>query len=56
MAYLATADCTVNGKLFAVQGGAINEATGWSLADAVQTDGDWTVESVAEALGGVPVA
>jgi NAD(P)-dependent dehydrogenase (short-subunit alcohol dehydrogenase family) len=56
VAYLATADCTVNGKLFAVQGGAINEATGWSLGDAMQTDGDWTVESVAEALGGVPVA
>jgi NAD(P)-dependent dehydrogenase (short-subunit alcohol dehydrogenase family) len=56
VAYLATADCPVNGKLFAVQGGAINEATGWSLGDAMQTDGDWTVESVAEALGGVAVA
>jgi NAD(P)-dependent dehydrogenase (short-subunit alcohol dehydrogenase family) len=56
VAYLATADCTVNGKLFAVQGGAINEATGWRLGDAIQTDGDWTVESVTEALGGVAVA
>jgi hypothetical protein len=56
VAYLATADCPVNGKLFAVQGGAINEASGWSLGDAVQTEGDWTVELVAERLGGVAVA
>jgi len=54
--YLATADCPINGKLFAVQGGAITEASGWSLGEAVQTDGDWTVELVAERLGGVAVA
>jgi len=56
VAYLATADCPINGKLYAVQGGAINEASGWSLGDAIQTDGDWTVELVAERLGGVAVA
>jgi NAD(P)-dependent dehydrogenase (short-subunit alcohol dehydrogenase family) len=56
VAYLATEGCRMNGKLFAVQGGAINEASGWTVGDAIQTDGDWTVELVAEKLEGVAVA
>jgi NAD(P)-dependent dehydrogenase (short-subunit alcohol dehydrogenase family) len=56
VAYLATADCPVNGKLLAVQGGAINEVTNWTVAEGIQTDGDWTIEVLAEKLGGVPVA
>jgi NAD(P)-dependent dehydrogenase (short-subunit alcohol dehydrogenase family) len=50
-AYLARAECTLTGKLFAVQGGAISELSGWSAMDAVSTDGDWTQESLEEALG-----
>jgi NAD(P)-dependent dehydrogenase (short-subunit alcohol dehydrogenase family) len=52
VAYLATADCPINGKLYAVQGGGINEVTGWTAGEGVQTDGDWTVELIAEKLGG----
>jgi len=51
VAYLATADCPINGKLFSVQGGAINEVTNWTVADGITTDGDWTVELLAEQLG-----
>jgi NAD(P)-dependent dehydrogenase (short-subunit alcohol dehydrogenase family) len=56
VAYLATADCPVNGKLFAVQGGGINEVTGWTVADGITTDGDWTVEKIAEQLGSLAAA
>jgi NAD(P)-dependent dehydrogenase (short-subunit alcohol dehydrogenase family) len=56
VAYLATEGCQVNGKLFAVQGGAINDASGWSVGEAIQTDGDWTVDTVAEKLEGVAIA
>jgi hypothetical protein len=42
--------------LYAVQGGSINELTNWTVADGIQTEGDWTIELLAEKLGGVPVA
>jgi NAD(P)-dependent dehydrogenase (short-subunit alcohol dehydrogenase family) len=44
VAYLARADCPVSGKLFAVQGGAISELSGWSAGEAFTTDGPWTQE------------
>ncbi|HEY2771311.1 MAG TPA: SDR family oxidoreductase [Solirubrobacteraceae bacterium] len=50
VAYLARADCTITGKLFAVQGGAISELAGWSAQDAISTDGDWTQEALEAAL------
>jgi NAD(P)-dependent dehydrogenase (short-subunit alcohol dehydrogenase family) len=55
VAYLATADCPINGKLFSVQGGAIAEGTGWQLGEAITTDGDWTVDQIAAELGGARV-
>jgi NAD(P)-dependent dehydrogenase (short-subunit alcohol dehydrogenase family) len=52
--YLATADCPITGKLFAVQGGSIQELRGWQLGAGVRTDGDWTIERVAGELAGAP--
>jgi NAD(P)-dependent dehydrogenase (short-subunit alcohol dehydrogenase family) len=56
VAYLARADCPITGKLFAVQGGAISELTGWSAQDAISTDGDWTQDVLEAAFGGAGVA
>jgi NAD(P)-dependent dehydrogenase (short-subunit alcohol dehydrogenase family) len=56
VAYLATASCPINGKFFAVQGGQINEVTGWTVGDGVSTDGDWSVQVLAEKLGGAVTA
>jgi NAD(P)-dependent dehydrogenase (short-subunit alcohol dehydrogenase family) len=56
VAYLARGDCTVTGRLFAVQGGAISELSGWSAGDTISTDGDWTQASLEGALGGAGVA
>jgi NAD(P)-dependent dehydrogenase (short-subunit alcohol dehydrogenase family) len=55
VAYLATAECTVNGKLFAVQGSGINLVTNWTVGEGITTDGDWTVQLIAERLGSAAV-
>jgi NAD(P)-dependent dehydrogenase (short-subunit alcohol dehydrogenase family) len=55
VAYLASEDCPITGKLFSVQGGAIAECTGWQVGEAVTTDGDWTIETIASELGGARV-
>ena len=55
VAWLATADCPVNGKLYAVQGGSIQECRNWETQDGITTDGPWTVELIAEQLGGARV-
>ena len=51
VAYLAAEDCTVTGKLFAVQGGLIAECDNWSVGKQFTTEGSWSVDSVADALG-----
>ena len=56
VAWLASADCAVTGKVFAVQGGAIAELSGWSAGESVTTDADWTPELVAEKLGALTAA
>lgn len=55
VAYLASEDCQISGKLFSVQGGAIAECTGWQVGEGISTDGDWTVEQIASELGGARV-
>jgi NAD(P)-dependent dehydrogenase (short-subunit alcohol dehydrogenase family) len=50
--YLARADCTITGKLFAVQGGAISELAGWSAEGSFTTDGSWTQEILEQQLSG----
>ena len=52
--YLASADCPITGKVFAVQGGAIQELHGWTIGDAVRADGDWTIAGIAGELAGAP--
>jgi NAD(P)-dependent dehydrogenase (short-subunit alcohol dehydrogenase family) len=44
------ASCTITGKLFAVQGGLIQELDGWRVGTSFDTTGSWTVESVASKL------
>jgi NAD(P)-dependent dehydrogenase (short-subunit alcohol dehydrogenase family) len=56
VAYLASRDCPVNGKMFAVQGGSISELAGWSAGEAITTDGDWSIELIAEKLGSLATA
>lgn len=51
VAYLATEKCPLTGKVFAVQGGAIQELSGWSVARTVETDGPWTLDNIAGELG-----
>jgi NAD(P)-dependent dehydrogenase (short-subunit alcohol dehydrogenase family) len=44
VAFLCREDCTVTGRLFAVQGGAINELVPWQAGEGFTTDGLWTQE------------
>ena len=55
VAFLATEDCTINGKMFAVQGGQIAECSGWEVQDGLTTDEPWTIAAVAAGLGS-PIA
>ncbi|MDX6640953.1 MAG: hypothetical protein QOF12_1964 [Solirubrobacteraceae bacterium] len=52
VAYLATAGCPVTGKVFAVQGGSIQELSGWSAVAEIDTEGPWRIEDIAERLAG----
>ena len=55
VAYLASADCPVSGKVFAVQGGSIQELSGWSVANEIETEGPWRIEDIAARLSGAAV-
>ena len=49
VAYLADrAECPLTGKVFAVQGGSIQEYQTWSMVKSTETDGPWTIEDIAE--------
>lgn len=50
VAYLATEACPVTGKVFAVQGGSIQELAGWRPVGEIETDGIWTIDAIAERL------
>jgi NAD(P)-dependent dehydrogenase (short-subunit alcohol dehydrogenase family) len=51
VAFLAREDCTVSGKLFAVQGGAISALEGWRAGSTFSTDGNWTQEILEREFG-----
>ncbi|HEX4108219.1 MAG TPA: SDR family oxidoreductase [Solirubrobacteraceae bacterium] len=51
VAYLASEACPLTGKVFAVQGGSIQELAGWSVASQIDTDGPWAIEDIAARLG-----
>lgn len=50
VAYLATEKCPVTGKVFAVQGGAIQELGGWHPVKTIETDGHWQLDDIADRL------
>jgi NAD(P)-dependent dehydrogenase (short-subunit alcohol dehydrogenase family) len=51
VAYLSRADCTLSGKVYAVQGGAISELEGWSAGHTFSTDGAWSQDVLERELG-----
>jgi NAD(P)-dependent dehydrogenase (short-subunit alcohol dehydrogenase family) len=56
VAFLAREDCTVTGRVFAVQGGAISELEGWSAGETFSTGGPWTQEVLERELEGAGVS
>jgi NAD(P)-dependent dehydrogenase (short-subunit alcohol dehydrogenase family) len=47
VAYPATEKCPHNGKVFGVQGGSIQELSGWHTTRTTETDGPWTIDEIA---------
>jgi NAD(P)-dependent dehydrogenase (short-subunit alcohol dehydrogenase family) len=56
VAYLATETCPITGKVFAVQGGAISELSGWHDVSTIETDGPWTIDDIAARLPGAALS
>jgi NAD(P)-dependent dehydrogenase (short-subunit alcohol dehydrogenase family) len=50
VAHLAAATSTITGKVFAVQGGSIQELTGWTVADEIENEGPWRIADIAARL------
>ena len=46
VAYLATADCPINGRVFLVQGGEVHLFQPFAIVDKIEKDGKWTVEEL----------
>jgi len=43
VAYLATAECPANGKVFFVQGGSVKLMQNWTMTTGIEKDDRWTV-------------
>ena len=52
VAYLASEDCPITGKLFAVQGGSIGLLEGWHSVRTTETDTPWTIGEIEQRLVG----
>jgi NAD(P)-dependent dehydrogenase (short-subunit alcohol dehydrogenase family) len=52
VAYLATEKCPITGRVYAVQGGAISQLSGWHDEATIETDGPWSIEDIAARLPG----
>ncbi len=50
VAWLASADCPVTGKVYAVQGGSIQELAGWSVERSIECEGLWQIDDIAARL------
>lgn len=50
VAYLATEKCPINGKVYAVQGGAVSELAGWHDVRTIETEGPWTIAELEQRL------
>jgi NAD(P)-dependent dehydrogenase (short-subunit alcohol dehydrogenase family) len=48
VAYLATEDCPIAGKVFFVQAGEVHLFQPWTIVDRITTDGRWTVEALTQ--------
>ena len=48
VAYLATTDCPVKGRVFFVAGGDVHLFQPFAIVDAIHKDGRWTVEELAK--------
>jgi NAD(P)-dependent dehydrogenase (short-subunit alcohol dehydrogenase family) len=46
VAYLASADCPINGRVFFVMGGEVHLFQPWSIVDTISKDGTWTVDEL----------
>lgn len=46
VAYLATEKCPHTGQVFAVQGGAIQRLSGWTVDGTAESDGPWSIDEV----------
>ncbi len=51
VAYLATAECTITGETFIVQGGTVQRVQSWTGAEKLDKDDRWTVAELAAAAG-----
>jgi NAD(P)-dependent dehydrogenase (short-subunit alcohol dehydrogenase family) len=51
VAYLATEDCPINGRVFLVIGGEVALFQPWVIVDGIKKDGKWTVEELAAQAG-----
>jgi NAD(P)-dependent dehydrogenase (short-subunit alcohol dehydrogenase family) len=50
VAHLASAGCSLTGRLFAVQGGSIQELSGWHVVREIETEGAWKIGDIATRL------
>jgi NAD(P)-dependent dehydrogenase (short-subunit alcohol dehydrogenase family) len=50
VAYLATEKCSITGRVYAVQGGAISRLGGWHDVETIETDGPWAIDDIAGRL------
>lgn len=46
VAYLADPTCPLNGKILAVQGGAITLLQGWTSVETIEVDGPWVLDDL----------
>jgi len=51
VAYLATEDCPIHGRVFLVVGGDVHLFQPFAIVDAVKKDGRWTVEELQKEAG-----
>lgn len=49
VAYLATEDCPIKGRVFFVAGGGVHLFQPFAIVDAIEKDGRWTVEELVKA-------
>ncbi|EUA22563.1 short chain dehydrogenase [Mycobacterium xenopi 3993] len=52
VAYLASQQCPLTGKVLAVQGGAVSLLQGWTIEKTVKTDGPWVLDELPGQLDG----